>query len=125
VLNAFPFSRAGHVSASLERCGELVDRGYSILVFPEGSRAPEGALLPFKNGIGLLARGLGIPLVPVAVSGGHKVLPKGAVWPSRAAVRVAFGRPVPIAKGASPQEIAMVLHRHVADLLREAQAHEH
>ena len=125
VLNAFPFSRAGHVSASLERCGELVDRGYSILVFPEGSRAPEGALLPFKSGIGLLARGLGVPLVPVAVSGGHKVLPKGAVWPSRAAVRVAFGRPVPIAKGASPQEIAMVLHRHVADLLREAQAHEH
>jgi long-chain acyl-CoA synthetase len=93
-LNAFPFYREGPVRASLEYCGELMDRGWSVLLYPEGTRSPTGKLLPFKSGIGLLAAGLRVPVVPIAVTGTHAVLPKGAKYPRPGAVAVRFGAPV-------------------------------
>lgn len=117
VLGAFPFSRQGRVRESLEYCGELADAGWSILIYPEGTRSPDGRLLPFKSGIGLLATGLGVPVVPVAVTGGARVLPKGAGWPRRAAVSVRFGPPVTVPPDMPPAEATPWLRRLVADLL--------
>ncbi|WP_368861009.1 lysophospholipid acyltransferase family protein [Rhodobacter flavimaris] len=90
-LNAFAFSRSGNVAASFGHCGELADKGWSILIYPEGSRSPNGSLQPFKSGIGLLAVGLDLSVVPVGVTGGHDVLPKGARWPRHAPGAVSFG----------------------------------
>ncbi|MFN4142527.1 AMP-binding protein [Aestuariivirga sp.] len=118
LLNTFPFSRAGGVRASLERCGELADRKLSILIYPEGTRSPDGSVLPFRSGIGLLARGLGIPVVPVAVAGGDIILPKGARWPRPGAVRVAFGAPQHVDAAADPEETARRLHVSVVTLLK-------
>lgn len=114
ILNAFPFSRGGQVRSSLDQCGLLVDDGWSVLIYPEGTRSPDGRLLPFKAGIGLLATGLGIPVVPVSVAGGEKVLPKSASWPRRAAVVVRFGRPLTIPPLTAPAEATRLLHRAVS-----------
>jgi long-chain acyl-CoA synthetase len=111
VLNTFAFSRAGRVRASLEHCGLLCDDGWSVLIYPEGTRSPDGRILPFRTGIGLLAPGLGVPVVPVSVAGGHNVLPKGASLPRRAAVTVHFGPAIRIRPDMPPATVA----RHLQD----------
>ena len=55
VLGAFPFGRSSDVRASLEHVATLVNKGHSVIVFPEGTRASDGQLGPLRQGIGLLA----------------------------------------------------------------------
>ena len=117
LLNTFAFSRTGNVRASLERCGELADRGWSILIYPEGSRSSDGKLMPFKPGIGLLAKGLHVPVVPINVEGAFAILPKGSALPRRSPVTVRLGKPVTIDPDASAAEITAMLHAQVASLL--------
>src|SRR5438067_613888 len=69
LLGAFPFHREGAVSTSLAHCADLTRDGYSILIFPEGTRSPSGAFQPFKPGIGLLARELRLTALPVYLHG--------------------------------------------------------
>src|SRR5581483_9531763 len=71
-LGAFPFHRTGPVAASLAHCGDLADEGATLLVFPEGTRSVDGTLAPFKPGIGLLARELGLPVVPISLDGVYR-----------------------------------------------------
>ncbi len=94
LLNTFPFSREHAVRASLEYCAELVDAGWSILLYPEGTRSTTGRLQAFKTGMGLLARELRLPVVPVAVHGTRAILPKGRWLPRPGPVSVRFGTPV-------------------------------
>ena len=74
---------------------ELLKKGESVLVFPEGSRSPTDEFLPFKKGGIVLAIQAQVPILPVAVSGTGYILPKGAltIKPGHALVR--FGRPIP------------------------------
>jgi len=116
LLNTFPFSREGAVRASLEYCGELVDRGWSVLIYPEGTRSPTGELLPFKSGIGLLATELRLPVVPIAVQGGHRILPKGSSLPRPGQLKVRIGAPLALAQDADYVSTASLLESAVASL---------
>jgi 1-acyl-sn-glycerol-3-phosphate acyltransferase len=91
-MNAFPFSRTRGVRRTLEHCDLLCAQGWSLLVFPEGTRSPTGELSPFKPGVGMLALRLGVPVVPVYLGGTCRVLPKGSSVPRPAGVVVRFGR---------------------------------
>lgn len=62
------------MSAAVEALAE----GRSVLMFPEGTRTPDGALQPFRKGALVLAARTGVPILPVAISGLHDILPKGA-----------------------------------------------
>ena len=104
---AFPFGRTAHVRASLERLAGFLDDGWNVIVFPEGTRSPDGRLGEMKEGIGLLATSLGVPIVPVHVAGAHAILPKGRALPRRRAgarVRVRFGAPLRFEPGLSIHE---------------------
>jgi long-chain acyl-CoA synthetase len=65
IANAFPLQREGGVRKSLELLGARMDKGYSILIYPEGKLTVGGPLQPFKAGAGLMAVEGGTPLVPV------------------------------------------------------------
>lgn len=117
LINAFPFRREGSIRSSLEHCGELLDQGWSILIYPEGTRSTTGRLMPFKPGIGLLATGLGAAVVPVAVDGGYKILPKGAGWPSRSPVKVSFGEALTFEADTDKQQATAQLHDRLSLLL--------
>ncbi|HEY6009801.1 MAG TPA: 1-acyl-sn-glycerol-3-phosphate acyltransferase, partial [Geobacteraceae bacterium] len=93
-LNLFPLPQTSGFRAALHFMGRLADNGVSILVFPEGERSPDGRLLPFRLGLGIMARELQIPLVPVRLDGLEHVLPRGARWPRRGKVTVTFGVPL-------------------------------
>lgn len=119
VLNGFPFAREGGVSASLQYCGELVDRGWSVLIFPEGGRSPDGRLREFKTGIGLLARDLAVPVVPIHISGAHAILPKGASLPRPGTVAISIGAPTRVPPAADAATVASELHDRLARLAAE------
>lgn len=119
-LNLFPFSRSGNIRESLEHCGDLADEGWCILIYPEGTRSQKGRLLPFKPGIGLLGTGLATPIVPVGVTGGFDILPKGKAWPRRAPVTVTFGEAIHVETTEDPVKITKQLETAVNDLLPDA-----
>jgi long-chain acyl-CoA synthetase len=122
LLNTFPFCREGPIRGSLERCGELVGAGWSILIFPEGTRSTTGELQPFKGGVGLLARELGVPVVPLAIDGLDRVLPKGSGHPRPGPVTVRIGPPIAVSRAWDRRTAAALLEASVAGLLRPAQA---
>ena len=116
-LNAFPFARAGAIRPSLAHCGALVEAGWSILVYPEGTRSTTGALQPFKGGIGLLARELGVPVVPIALDGPGRVLPKGVRFPQAGPVTVRIGRPILVPRDVDRHAVVADLQGALAELL--------
>jgi long-chain acyl-CoA synthetase len=117
LLNAFPFSREGAVRSSLEHCGDLVDHGWSVLVYPEGTRSVTGRLQPFRSGTGLLAAELRVPVVPIGIAGTHALLPKGSRRPRRGPVTVRIGVPLQPDRPLSPAETTTLLHEAVALLV--------
>jgi long-chain acyl-CoA synthetase len=74
--------------------GELVENGISILIFPEGRRSEDGSIARFQPGIGMIASRLGVPVVPVRLTGLDRVLPRHARWPSVSRATCAFGPPM-------------------------------
>ncbi len=69
LFNVFPLPQQSGVRESFAFAGESVDRGYSVVVFPEGRRTPDGKPSPFRSGVGLLAQRLGIPVVSLRIDG--------------------------------------------------------
>ncbi|MEE9218377.1 MAG: lysophospholipid acyltransferase family protein [Acidobacteriota bacterium] len=74
--------------ASLKRAGEILRSGRSILYFAEGTRSPDGSLLPFKKGGFVMALETETPIVPVAITGSRQVLPKHALSLQPGSIRV-------------------------------------
>jgi 1-acyl-sn-glycerol-3-phosphate acyltransferase len=65
--------------ASLREAQEKLEPGVSIMIFPEGKRSPDGRLGEFKRGGFVMAQQLGLPILPVTISGSHRLLPKGTL----------------------------------------------
>ena len=113
ILGTFPFSREGPVRASLEHCGTLVDAGWSVLIYPEGTRSTSGSVGEFRSGIALLAGQLGVPVVPVGIVGTYEVLPKGSTRPHRHSVTVRFGPPLTADPDADRADLVKTLEHAV------------
>jgi long-chain acyl-CoA synthetase len=116
LLNLFPLPRQAGFLESFAYAGDSVDRGYSILVFPEGKHTVDGKLQPFRSGIGLLANNLGIPVVPMRIHGLFEVKQAGKKFAAPGRIRVEIGSPVKFSRGEDPAKIAQVLQRIVEGL---------
>jgi 1-acyl-sn-glycerol-3-phosphate acyltransferase len=84
-------------AATLEAALKLLKRGRSIVIFPEETRTRDGELLPFKPGAALIALRSGFPLLPVAIAGTRRVLPRGTLEMSPGRVALAIGQPISVA----------------------------
>lgn len=93
-LNTFPFSRTGGAQAVLHNASQLLKSGWNLLMYPEGSRSPDGSLQEFKPGVGHLATETRSPVIPIHVRGTHRVMPRGARLPRPAPVRIRIGKPL-------------------------------
>jgi 1-acyl-sn-glycerol-3-phosphate acyltransferase len=81
---------------SLKKATQRLAGGISLVVFPEGTRSPDGRLLPFKRGGFWLAMQTRTPVVPVTIDGSHAILPKGG-WRIRSGeIRVTVGEPLTV-----------------------------
>jgi len=83
--------------ASMQKAARQVTAGTSVIVFPEGTRSPHGHLLPFKKGGFLLAIESGAPIIPIAVDGGRRIMPKHTLSVRSGTMRVAILPPLPTA----------------------------
>jgi len=77
-------------AASADAAVERLRAGASMVLYPEGTRSPDGRLLPFKRGGFLMAIRAGRPVVPVTIVGAERVLPKGAMWIRPGEIRLQF-----------------------------------
>jgi 1-acyl-sn-glycerol-3-phosphate acyltransferase len=91
--HAFPVVRHSPDRTALKHALRLLAEGHVLLVYPEGSRSEDARLRRAYAGAGFIARHSRVPLVPVAIWGSEKALPKGARWPHHAEVHIRYGAP--------------------------------
>lgn len=115
LLNLFPLPREAGFRESFAYAGECVDRGYSVLVFPEGRHTTDGKMLPFRTGIGLLANNLQVPIVPMRIDGLFEVKQAGKKFARPGQIKVRIGAPVKFEEH-DPEKIAKALHKIVEQL---------
>jgi long-chain acyl-CoA synthetase len=107
---------AGGARAALRFLGELAGRGRCPVIFPEGTRTPDGEIHPFRPGVGMMAVRLGLPVVPVRLRGLFEVFPKDRKWPIPGKVRVVFGRPMRFRKETGYSDAARQVEEAVRGL---------
>src|SRR6478672_10669075 len=115
-FDVFSLPQRAKYRESFRFAGELVDRGYSVVIFPEGRRTETGEMSPFRSGIGLLATHLNLPIIPMRIDGlfPFKLAKKHYAPPH--AVKIRIGDPVRFEPTADPEEIAKELQRLVEAL---------
>jgi long-chain acyl-CoA synthetase len=97
-FNAFPLpQREAGARQTLQYIGEVLDAGFSVLIFPEGRRTDAGEIDRFRAGIGMVGSRLDVPVVPVRLEGLDKVLHPSWKMAKPGPVRVAFGKPLRLA----------------------------
>jgi long-chain acyl-CoA synthetase len=121
LYNVFPLPRRRDFQRSFAHAGEALDRGYNVLVFPEGTRSPAGELAPFRPGIGMLAKQAHAPVLPVALIGLGELKAKGRGWFRSGKIEVRVGEPIQFGPLGTEAAITEKLHSAVLSLLKSDQ----
>jgi 1-acyl-sn-glycerol-3-phosphate acyltransferase len=97
-------SAAGYVSIDREGTRDTVEAmnkaarkirdGMSVMIFPEGSRSPDGSIQPFKKGGFSLAIKSKVPIIPVAIAGSREIMPKDSLSIAPGEIRIRLGHPI-------------------------------
>ena len=120
VLNAIPIERSKVGRRSADQAAQLIDDGWSMVIFPEGGRSPDGWGHPFRGGAAYLAIRCGVPVVPVHLAGTGRVMAKGKSKPTPGRTVVTFGSPLVANDGERSQAFADRIEHGVAALADEA-----
>jgi long-chain acyl-CoA synthetase len=116
LLNLFPLPREAGFRRSFAYAGEALDRGYSVLVFPEGRLTTTGEMNPFRSGVGLLAENLGIPVLPMRIDGLYQIKQAARKFAAPHKITVRIGKPMHFEPGTTPEQITSHLSEAVKAL---------
>jgi 1-acyl-sn-glycerol-3-phosphate acyltransferase len=105
LFNTVPLGRSGGGlgNGATDHLDRLIDQGWNVLLFPEGTRSRDGSIGKIRSGAAVIAAQHDIPIVPIYVSGTHDAMPPGQNWPKRKKgklfsrrhkVQVRFGEPI-------------------------------
>jgi len=119
-LNTFPFSRTGGAQAQLNASSRLLKSGWNLVLFPEGSRSPDGRIQEFKPGVGHLANETGTPVVLMHIRGAYQIMPRGQKLPLPGPARVRIGRPMSPNPKEGSREFSARVEKAVRALSAEA-----
>ena len=120
-----PVARSGSVEdakRSLDQAAAVIRSGVSMTVFAEGTRSPDGRLLPFKKGPFFLAMKCGVPVVPVTLIGTGELLPKGIFRLQRGTAQVVVHAPLRPQDFASRDALKDAVHAAIASALPAEQS---
>jgi long-chain acyl-CoA synthetase len=116
LFNVFPLPQKSGFRRSFAFAGEAMDRGASVLVFPEGRRTTDGEMKTFREGIGILASDLGVPVVPIRLDGLYGMKAARRYFARPGEVNVTIGDPLEFTRETDAAQIARELERRVASL---------
>jgi long-chain acyl-CoA synthetase len=118
LFNVFPLPQLSGFRESFRFAGDSADRGYSILVFPEGviNDRDSPAMVPFQSGIGLLAENLNLPIVPIRLDGVWQMKQQRRRLAHAGELTVRISAPVTFSPTTPPSEIAKVLEGTIRNL---------
>lgn len=126
LTNLKAVDRKGGLRASERQAGEILTRGKTMLIFPEGTRSMDGEVSEFRPLLGHLALTYGVDILPLYLAGTHQAMPKGSRIPTRRDLEARIGPPITVADmkrlttGLSPadasREVAKLAHRAVVAL---------
>jgi long-chain acyl-CoA synthetase len=118
LFTTFPLPQYSGFRESFRFAGAAIDRGYTVLVFPEGhgNDTETGEMDKFQSGVGLLAENLDVPIVPMRIDGVWKMRREGRRFAKRGEITVRIGSSVRFATGTPPEEIASRLRRIIAEM---------
>ncbi len=119
VFATFPIERHGHGLSDTP--AKLIADGWSIVMFPEGTRSPDGWTRRFRPGAAALAITHNVPILPVGIRGSYAAMPKGRSWPrpGRPPVHVRYGRPIQPREGEGTLELNARVAASIETLLDE------
>ena len=120
IFNAFPVERAGGARATRTAIDLLAD-GWSILVFPEGTRSRDGWMQRFRSGAARLALEHHVPVVPIAIRGSFAAMPRGRGWPraGRFPVSIRYGPPIRPTGDEDVRAFSSEIHAAIGRLMDE------
>ena len=118
---AVPMERRKVSRRSADRAAALLDAGWSVLIFPEGGRSPDGWGQEHKGGAAYLGVRCGVPIVPIHLDGTGRVLPKGSSRPEPARVTINLGTPLRAAEGEDARALAVRVESAIAELADETE----
>jgi long-chain acyl-CoA synthetase len=116
LFNVFPLPQQSGFLKSFSFAGDLADRGWNILVFPEGQTTVNGSIMAFRSGIGLLAKQLNIPIVPMRLEGLYDLRQQNRTLARPGHVKVVIGQPIRFSLEQEATEITRELERRVREL---------
>jgi 1-acyl-sn-glycerol-3-phosphate acyltransferase len=106
IFNTTPIDRnGGGMSKNGSHLDTLLDQGWNLLLYPEGTRSRSGVPGRIRRGAAVLAAAHGLKIVPIRVTGTREAMPPGRIWPKRLRLRgktvskrhritVSFGEPI-------------------------------
>jgi long-chain acyl-CoA synthetase len=118
LYNVFPLPRRRGFQRSFAHAGKAMDRGYNVLVFPEGTRSAAGQLAPFRPGIGLLVKQTRAPVLPVAIVGLGELKATSQSWFRSGKIEIRVGNVMRFEPTESEAAITETLHARVVDLMK-------
>jgi long-chain acyl-CoA synthetase len=113
LFNIFPLPQFSGFRRSFRHAGEAIDRGYHVIVFPEGRRSDDGTPQAFKSGVGLLWKELGTPALPVHLGGLGELKTGKAPWFRSGRIVVSVGSVLPSDSMKSPEQLTEILREGV------------
>jgi long-chain acyl-CoA synthetase len=118
LFNVFPLPQFSGFRQSFRFAGESVDRGYSVLIFPEGevNNSVDGRMAPFQSGIGLLAENIALPIIPMRLDGVWQMKKEHRRLASLGEITVHIGAPITFPPNTPAEEIARQLEVLVRSL---------
>jgi long-chain acyl-CoA synthetase len=116
LFNVFPLPQRSGFRQSFAFAGESIDRGHSVIVFPEGRRTTDGEMSAFRAGIGILAQQLKVPVVPMRIDGLFPLKKEERRFARQGELRVILGEPVQFPDEMTEDEIAKDLETRVKSL---------
>lgn len=118
-IGAFPVHR-GKMDRQAIRLGlEALEKGYVLVVFPEGARSDDGVLQRGELGAALFVQKSGAPVIPTAIIGAYEMLPSHAKKLKRTKLKCIYGEPLTFEKASTREEILRAIMRSIAELLTE------
>lgn len=105
------------LNVSIQQLGEVIKSGHNLIIFPEGTRTKTGRVANFKKTFAILSKELGVPVVPVAISGAFEAMPKGSTTIKKHPIHVHFLPPMQASETQTYEEFAEAVRSKIVEAL--------